>query len=264
MANFTYSVVDNFETDVRIFPISGDYEIVTEAKKSGTRSLSNVKIGDSKSTDFFIELDLLSNTRLSFWYFCSSEGDYDRFTFYVDGIVQINTGNMRDWVKFTYELGAGKHTLRFNYKKDGSRSYGYDRFFIDELALTYFEVDRPFLMFSDEYGIPYNNPAGEIIANLDFGNLTAGQVTPAKKLKLTNFCGFDVTNVRVLVKPIEFPAKVELEVSQYPSPFIPEENNIFNGILRDGESVSFYARLVTHEDTVAGGDFYIYAKADLA
>jgi len=262
MPNFLYAVTDDFENDIRPYAITGKFEYTTEASHSGTRSLSNVKIGHSQSTDFFIEIDLPIPDEISFWYFCSSESTYDRFRFYINGSSKIDTGNMNAWLKFTTRLESGKNVLRFNYSKDGSTSRGYDRFFIDDLYIPFFHVDRPFLMFSNEAGFPYNNPKGDMLYNLDFGTMTAGEVASPQKIRLTNYCGFDVSDVQIFIKPIEFPPKVAVEISKFNSPFIPEENNMFNGVLKDGESVTFYARVVTQEDTAAGGDFYIYAKAD--
>ncbi|MWV43083.1 hypothetical protein GRF59_05520 [Paenibacillus sp. HJL G12] len=264
MPNFIYAITDDFEEDNRPYTITGKFEYTTEAKHSGTRSLSNVKIGHSQSTDFYIELNLPYANDISFWYFCSSESSYDRFRFYINNVARIDTGNMSAWTKFNYRLEAGKNTLRFNYSKDGSQSVGYDRFFIDELYIPFFLVDKPFLLFTNENGFPFNNPEGNMLYNLDFGTMTAGQVATPRKLKLTNFCGFDISDVQIFIKPSEFPPKVAVEISRFNTPFIPEENNTFGGVLKDGESVTFYARIVTQEDTMAGGDFYIYAKADLA
>ncbi|OBR67767.1 hypothetical protein A7K91_08510 [Paenibacillus oryzae] len=64
------------------------------------------------------------------------------------------------------------------------------------------------------------------------------------------------------VDPAQYPNKISIELSHFNSPFIPETVLTFNGTFSDGESALFYVRIVTQEDTMAGGDFNICAKAD--
>ncbi len=261
MLPLTYVLTDDYESEIRAFPISGNYTLSSQACHSGTRSLSNVLIYDGQTTSFTITINLPAAAPISFWYLCSSEGGYDRLRFYINGAIKIDTGNS-GWLKYASILPTGKSVLTFTYSKDGSASSGYDRFFIDELTVNLFDIDIPTLLFTNEVGSPYNRPNNEVFQTLDFGNLLAGQVSLPQKVNLNNYCGFDVTNVRIIIKPPEFPPKITIEVSQFNSPFIPEETNVYNGVIKDGESISFYVRVLTQEDTMAGGDFNIYAKAD--
>ena len=75
---------------------------------------------------------------------------YDTFNFYVDGTADANlkmtsfnanhdsTNNARGWADWTLQsvgLTAGEHSLIFQYTKDFSGDYGYDRFCIDDLLV---------------------------------------------------------------------------------------------------------------------------------
>lgn len=124
---------------------------------------------------------------------------------------------------------------------------------------------KPVIGFHDgtgQSGMYYSDGFNSIFKLLDFGTLVAGQTSAPQKVFVKNLAGFDVTNLRVYVEPFNFPDKVALELSLYNSPFIPESTLTFNGVVADEEEFPFYVRVVTQEDTMAGGDFDILAKAD--
>lgn len=73
---------------------------------------------------------------LSFWYRVSSEANYDWFTFYVDGVQKVHRSGTVAWTQYTQTLGAGTHTLKWEYAKDSGVSYGSDTVWIDDLSLT--------------------------------------------------------------------------------------------------------------------------------
>lgn len=132
-----------------------------------------------------------------------------------------------------------------------------------KLVLQY--LLSPVLGFHDGTGIGthyYSDGYDNSFKLLDFGTLVAGQVSLPVKVYIKNLAGFEVTNLRVLVSPADYPEKTAIEISQFNSPFIPEDTLRFNGVFADGDEAPFYVRIVTKEDTMLGGDFYIYAKAD--
>ncbi|MFF2889470.1 hypothetical protein [Paenibacillus sp. NPDC057967] len=124
---------------------------------------------------------------------------------------------------------------------------------------------RPVIGFHDGTagnGRYYSDGYDQIFKLLDFGTLTAGQASNPQKLFVQNLAGFEVTNLRVFVTPADFPENTDIELSQFNSPFIPEHVLRFNGTFASDEQSQFYIRVVTQEDTMVGGDFNIYAKAD--
>lgn len=131
--------------------------------------------------------------------------------------------------------------------------------------LTVEYLVKPVIGFHDgsgQSGMYYSDGYNSIFKLLDFGTLVAGQTSAPQKVFVKNLAGFNVTNLRVYVEPFNFPEKVALELSLYNSPFIPESTLTFNGVVADEEEFPFYVRVVTQEDTMAGGDFDILAKAD--
>jgi hypothetical protein len=72
---------------------------------------------------------------LSFLWKVSSEGYYDYLTFYIDGVLQDKISGETDWEYRIYNLGAGEHTLRWEYVKDGSANDGSDCGWVDEIDI---------------------------------------------------------------------------------------------------------------------------------
>lgn len=124
---------------------------------------------------------------------------------------------------------------------------------------------KPVIGFHDgtgKNGMYYSDGFNSIFKLLDFGTLVAGQTSSPQKVFVKNLAGFDVNNLRVYVEPAAFPEKIAIELSLYNSPFIPETTLSFNGVVADEEEFPFYVRIVTQEDTMAGGDFDILARSD--
>lgn len=132
-----------------------------------------------------------------------------------------------------------------------------------KLTLKY--LKKPVIGFHNgtrQGGTYYSDGYNDVFKLLDFGTLTAGQLSSPRQVYVQNLAGYEVNNLRVYVDPLQFPDKISIELSHFNSPFIPESALTFNGTFSDGESALFYVRVVTREDTMAGGDFNIYAKAD--
>ncbi|MFF2889469.1 hypothetical protein [Paenibacillus sp. NPDC057967] len=124
---------------------------------------------------------------------------------------------------------------------------------------------KPVIGFHDGTGVGtdyYSDGYDNIFKLLDFGTLVAGQTSAPVRVFVKNLAGFEVTNLQVFVPPSEFPERTGIELSQFNSPFIPEQALRFNGTYVDEAEAAFYVRIVTQEDTMVGGDFNIYAKAD--
>ena len=67
----------------------------------------------------------------------SSEENYDRILFFVDGVQQGEVSGEYDWQDFSARIsGAGSHTVEVRYTKDGSVSNGSDCGWIDDVVWT--------------------------------------------------------------------------------------------------------------------------------
>ena len=107
-----------------------------------------------------------------FYYNVSSEENYDKFHFSIDGTEVLSaSGTSNNWTLFTYDVEAGSHTYMFSYTKDVSRSYGSDCAWIDEVTIPatssqcFYEKDTVCV------GVPYTH-CGESVNTNQVGTVT--------------------------------------------------------------------------------------------
>ena len=84
----------------------------------------------------------------------SSEANYDKLEYSVDGIPVTNISGSRDWQTMELSLEAGEHTIAWRYFKDGSRSSGEDCGWVDIsdlLTMKFLYGNSLALIFPDSY-----------------------------------------------------------------------------------------------------------------
>ncbi|MFC1643850.1 LamG-like jellyroll fold domain-containing protein, partial [Candidatus Omnitrophota bacterium] len=95
------------------------------------------EIADDQSTFVQKTVTLNADTNLSFWWKVSSEEGKDFFRFYADGAEVAAISGERPWSMWNGTFGAGMHTFRWEYAKDGSGSAGEDTAWLDGFGGTY-------------------------------------------------------------------------------------------------------------------------------
>lgn len=118
------------------------------------------------------------------------------------------------------------------------------------------------LMFSDINGDYYSDDVGKIIKYLDFGTLIAGQVSTESEIKVFNTYGYPVKNLTI--SSTNNYEGVVIELSKTTNPFLANDTLLWNEEMADGESKTFFVRIVTNYTTppVSGGMFEIRVDAD--
>ncbi len=112
------------------------WEITTSEHSSGNscaRSCST--LSHSQTSEMTLAVSVATADSVSFWYKVSSESNYDKFHFYIDGTEKIVTSGQVDWTRAAYLLAAGDHLLKFTYSKDVSVSSYSDCAWVDEITL---------------------------------------------------------------------------------------------------------------------------------
>lgn len=97
--------------------------------KSGGAGVSNV------TSNLTLRHEAGSNDSISFYYKVSSENGYDKLHFYIDNTEMGTWSGTVNWTKAAYAVGAGTHTYRWSYTKDGSVNSGSDCGWIDFVSL---------------------------------------------------------------------------------------------------------------------------------
>jgi len=97
----------------------------------GGNVLMNNDINDNETTFFEITGDI---AEINFQYYVSSESNYNWFRFYVDGAEVVKKSGTVAWTFYAKnDFTPGNHTVKFEYKKDGSVNGGADAAFLDEI-----------------------------------------------------------------------------------------------------------------------------------
>ena len=111
---------------------AGDRQI----SHDGIASLRSGKIDHNGTT--VVELDVMGEGRIGFWWKVSSEEfrqlKIDYVSFKIDGIEQAWIGGEVDWTNVAFNVvGDGTHTLSWEYHKDSEGSAGEDCAWLDEV-----------------------------------------------------------------------------------------------------------------------------------
>ena len=123
-ANLVFNTPDGYQAFVPSNNILG----------TGFCAASNNRfLDDSDQVDSTAALETVVNMaageKLTFQYYVSSEGDYDRFTFSANGEEQMRVSgwDAPDWLTYIFTAPAtGTYTFVWEYAKDHSNSHGWD------------------------------------------------------------------------------------------------------------------------------------------
>lgn len=132
-------VMEDFETgDFTAYPwvnASNPWEVVSSNVFAGTYSAkSKTSLGNSQTSAFQISLNALSDGNITYQRRVSSEANYDRFRFYIDGVEKENLSGTVPWGSASFPVEAGLHVYKFEYKKDYSSSSGSDCAWVDNIV----------------------------------------------------------------------------------------------------------------------------------
>jgi len=102
---------------------------------TGSYAAKAGSIGNSQSSSM---TRTVAGGQVSFWYRVSSEANYDFFSFYIDGVREVQaSGTTGTWTRFSTTLPVGPtYILKWEYAKDGSQTGGSDTAWIDDMELT--------------------------------------------------------------------------------------------------------------------------------
>ena len=131
---------DDFETGTltHLDWVNGDnpWQITNSVSMSGNYSArSKANLSNRASSKLSITGTSILPDTISFSYKVSSEEDWDKFTFSIDGAIKLTASGEVDWTTVSYPVSAGTHQYEFAYTKDFSASNGEDCAWIDDVRL---------------------------------------------------------------------------------------------------------------------------------
>ena len=132
------NIIEGFETgDFSMYDwqMGGDanWSIATDEVNSGTYSAKSGVINHYGETSLNLTIEILASGELSFYRKVSSENNYDKLYFYIDGTEMGNWSGEVAWSQVTFNVSAGVHTFKWAYKKDVSVSSGSDCAWVDDI-----------------------------------------------------------------------------------------------------------------------------------
>ncbi|MGF7186638.1 hypothetical protein GGQ84_002762 [Desulfitispora alkaliphila] len=128
------SQIETFEGEDLKYNFTGDWERTTQRAYEGNYSFGSKNITHNQQTNAYLTIN---TDHIEFYWYVSSENNYDWFEFYIDDTREIRaSGTNNSWTKFSKELTQGEHTFRWRYVKDRSVSHGDDRAYIDNLIIN--------------------------------------------------------------------------------------------------------------------------------
>ncbi|MDR1847205.1 MAG: C25 family cysteine peptidase [Bacteroidales bacterium] len=137
----------------------------------GTYSARSGIITDDQTSSLILSLKSIGEDEISFYVKTSTEHNYDKFYFYIDGIKKLSLDGEHEWQQYIFPINEGEHQFKWEYVKDYSVSYGSDAVWIDNVKLPRTATIAGLLNLSETKNINiYPNPAKDIL-NVD--NLSA-------------------------------------------------------------------------------------------
>lgn len=125
--------IETFETETLKFDFVGDWIRTNKRAYEGSYSFGSKSISSNQQSTTSINL---KTDYVEFFWYVSSENNYDWFEFYIDGNREIRQSGSKGWNKFSKELSNEQHEFIWKYTKDRSSSSGDDKAYIDNLILS--------------------------------------------------------------------------------------------------------------------------------
>ena len=139
------------------------WEVVTENPYEGQYCAKSSAIQDGETTSLFITVVVGTESEISFYYKVSSESNYDKLHFLIDGTEKNNWSGDISWTQATYTLTPGTHELRWEYTKDVSMSTGYDCAWIDNVVFPASTIITDVNTVVEKNVAVYPNPMNDVL-----------------------------------------------------------------------------------------------------
>lgn len=134
------SLCDAVDDCSRVFTTGGDAEWFYQSTTTfdGTDAAQSGPIAASQSS--WMETVVTGPVQISFQWQVSSRTNYHTLRLYDNGISQAQISGEVPWIRQSYEVASGIHTLRWAYATSGSAPQGANAGWVDQISFDYFTV----------------------------------------------------------------------------------------------------------------------------
>ncbi len=214
------------------------WTVVTDVSHDSVSSVRSGAIGNNGTT--WLQTSIKKAGTVSFWWKAACEeadeadgedGFYDYGVFLVDDVVVVRiAGHDGEWHYVSHEVtSGGKHTLKWEYRKDGVTSYAPDCVWVDQVQLI--PADGSGYTLTTPEPVPYSwLDAYRLGIETDYetaGNAASGKMQGGRALQVWQdyVAGTDPTNLES-----RFTAKIEMVDGTPVVTWEPDLNT--NGVIR--------------------------------
>ena len=188
---------DGFEAGFASYPWQQGgtlpWQIDSTVRHSGRFSARSGAIDYRQTSDLVLTVLLSQPDTLSYWARTSSEAQYDKLCFTVDGVQRgYELWGESPWERYTVALTAGRHELRWRYVKSEAGSEGSDCVWIDDVQLPLALWDSAYGWFDTAtVGIApaAEQPGTTLYPNPTTGPVTLGSPLPIESLRVLDLYG---------------------------------------------------------------------------
>jgi hypothetical protein len=113
---------------------NANWVLTTNNPYEGEYCSESGSISDSQTSSMIIDLNVLNQDTISFYYKVSSETDFDFLRFNIDENEMDKWSGEVDWTRKAYPINPGAHSFSWIYTKDGSVSSGQDKGYVDYIV----------------------------------------------------------------------------------------------------------------------------------
>lgn len=111
----------------------------TDCTTKAMRSSNNGVNNSTSAIEVTVNVTEASILSFDFWSRGESDDDskdWDVSRFYIDGVKIFQYGAHTDWETYSAPIATGTHTLKWDYKKDGTQAGTGDCFYVDNIKIT--------------------------------------------------------------------------------------------------------------------------------
>ena len=145
------------------------WEVVTQNPYEGQYCAKSSGLSDGESSVLYITVEVGSESVVSFYYKVSSESNYDKLYFKIDGVDKNNWSGEVSWTQASYTLTPGSHELKWVYGKDSSVSSGDDCAWIDNVVFPAASIITDVQTVVEKTVAVYPNPMNNVL-NIQLGD----------------------------------------------------------------------------------------------
>ncbi|MFZ4765885.1 MAG: S8 family serine peptidase, partial [Roseimicrobium sp.] len=135
VSNTATLLAESLDATQLIFTTGGNVPWVVPATDThdGSDAAESGDIGDNQQS--WLETTITGPAFVTFWFRLSSESGYDFFRFSIDDEELWYSDGTHAWRRLGFYVPEGTHKARWNYTKDDLYSSGFDRLWLDQVAV---------------------------------------------------------------------------------------------------------------------------------